>query len=413
MKLAPRLENLFGAKSVETFRPHPHLDEVPLVAPDSLEGIAEVVRFAASEHLALVPAGFGSKLGWTNAPERADFVLSTKNYAGIVSHEPDDGTIAARAGSRLSELALRARTGGHWLTPDVPRPMNATLGGVLGAGQSGFDRTRVGPLRNHVLGMKVVLADGTIAKSGGQLVKNVTGYDLHRLYAGSNGTLCVIAEAALRLFPAPDAQVWIECDTPSSTKALELAGRASSLAVRWLSLFVDRGEDRQWRVHGRLAGKREVVEWEIREASSVFVEARWRDGDKLERIANSVRDTHPAGWPQAWAHVTTRPSWLEQLATRVDETLAKSGLAPRMWLEPSSGTLDFALPQDAIVPAARAALDHGVARARTSFRNLPATGADGIATFGELGPELELMRRLRDKLDPNGVFARGRFVGGL
>ena len=156
----------------------------------------------------MVPCGLGSKLGWTRPPPRADLLVSTRRLAGLLRHEPDDGTLSALAGTPMSELRAAALAGGHWLTPDVAAPRRATLGGVIAAGQSGLDRLRFGPARHHVLGARVMLADGTIARSGGQLVKNVTGFDLHRLYAGSHGSLCVILEVALRLFPAPRARRW-------------------------------------------------------------------------------------------------------------------------------------------------------------------------------------------------------------
>jgi len=134
-------------------------------------------------------------------PAGADWILSTRRLVGIVAYEPGDGTLTARAGTTFAALDEATERGGHVVTPDVAYPARATLGGAVGEGRSGFDRLRYGPTRHHVLGVRALLADGTFAKSGGQLVKNVTGYDLHRLYCGSRGSLCALVEVSLRLFP--------------------------------------------------------------------------------------------------------------------------------------------------------------------------------------------------------------------
>lgn len=188
--------------------------ERPLAAPRSEEEWSEVLRLAGREGWACLVVGRGSKPGWTRPPKRVDLVLSTRGYAGVVAYEPGDGTVTARAGSTMDEIAREVRAGGHHLTPDVPRPGASTLGGVVAAGQSGLDRLRFGPVRHNVLGMRVALADGSIAKTGGRLVKNVTGYDLPRLAAGSLGSLGVITQVCLKLWPKGARFAGVPVDDP-------------------------------------------------------------------------------------------------------------------------------------------------------------------------------------------------------
>jgi len=197
------LEREIGAARVSM------LGNLPLAEPQDEAQACALLRLAAREHWRVLPLGLGSKLGWR--PQRAaDFALTTRALTGIVEYEPAEGVITARAGTTLAELRARAAAERHWLTPFVARPERATLGGAVSAGQSGLDRLRFGPLRHHVLGMRVALGDGTVVKSGGRLVKNVTGYDMHRLYTGAHGSLCVVLEVSLRLFAGPRACAWVQ-----------------------------------------------------------------------------------------------------------------------------------------------------------------------------------------------------------
>ncbi len=197
------LERELGAARVAT------LGTLPLAEPQDEAQACALLRLAAREKLRVLPLGLGSKLAW-RGQSAADFALTTRALRGIVEYEPDEGVITAGAGTTLAELRARTAAERHWLTPFVAREERTSLGGALSAGQSGLDRLRFGPLRHHVLGMRVALGDGTIVKSGGRLVKNVTGYDMHRLYTGAQGSLCLVLEASLRLFPAPRACAWVQ-----------------------------------------------------------------------------------------------------------------------------------------------------------------------------------------------------------
>jgi glycolate oxidase FAD binding subunit len=143
----------------------PGRDPLPCATPASEDELGAVLALARAERWVLLPCGLRSKLTWFPAPERVDLVVSSRALAGITAYEPADGTLTARAGTRWSELAATTRAR-HHLSPELAGAERATLGGVLGAGASGLDRLRHGPLRHQVLGVDVLLADGTRVKSG-------------------------------------------------------------------------------------------------------------------------------------------------------------------------------------------------------------------------------------------------------
>ena len=421
-RLGGRLEERFGARAVSSARVRAGEPELPLVEPADLEELAELVRFAGHEGLALVPIGLASKLGWCRAPARADLLVSTRRLSGIVAHVPEDGTLSARAGTRLSDLREAARAGGHFLTPDVARPAAATLGGVLAAGESGWDRLRFGPARHHVLGMRVLLADGSLAKSGGQLVKNVTGYDLHRLYCGSHGSLCVIVEASLRLFPEPESELWSEVAARDSVHLLERARAALALPARIVTLCAERVHGEVgWKLCSRLFGKRGPLLAERASLEQAWPDTSTIEGADARRTAEERRDASLEREALPWLHVTCMPSGLPAVLSELESALARTRFETRWLAHPGVATVDVQL--GAVEDGAEAAiaglvreLRRNLARipsVRVALRNAPSAALAESEPFGEAPRGLELMRALQDKLDPGGVFAAGRFQGGL
>jgi glycolate oxidase FAD binding subunit len=339
--------------------------EREVVAPATVEELVEVVRAAAADGRTLVPAGTGAHLP---APPPADAVLlSTRNLSGIVSHEPEDGTIAARAGTPLSELRAAARAGGHFLTPDVPAPERRTLGGVLSQGRSGPDRQRFGPVRDHVLGMRVLLADGSVARSGGQLVKNVTGFDLHRLYCGSHGTLCVILEAALRLFPEPEHEAFVSRST-GGDELLGAAGAVLDSEVRPVSVVAE-GDGREWTLTARLFGKRAALDHELALVRAAWPGAEVLEGSEARRAAEAQRDRMPEAGDEPYARVACLRSSLAGQLERLRDRVA----APARWVvQPGVAVVDVtAAPERSARPSDTA---------------------------------LALMRDIKQGLDPKGLF---------
>jgi glycolate oxidase FAD binding subunit len=200
------------------------------------EAAAEIRELAAVR-----PRGGGTKLGWSPAGEETvDF--DTRRLDRILEHNEGDFTAVLEAGVALADAQAHFGRAGQMLAIDPPLGEGdaATIGGVMATNDAGPLRHRYGGMRDLVVGATVVLSDGTIAKSGGQVIKNVAGYDLAKLFTGSFGTLGLIARVAVRLHPAParTATVTAACDDPAALgrAALELAAlplEADALAVAW------------------------------------------------------------------------------------------------------------------------------------------------------------------------------------
>lgn len=202
-------EQILAALSSIVGRGHTSIrEEAVISAPGDVRQIAEVLRFAQANRLVVMPVGAGTKLGWGNQVA-AGIELSTRRLTQLREHAWQDMTCTVESGCPWATMQTQLAQHRQTVALDPLWPERATVGGIVATNDSGALRLKFGGLRDLIIGMTIVLPDGTIAKSGGKVVKNVAGYDLHKLMTGSFGTLGVIAEVNFRLHPAEQhAQTW-------------------------------------------------------------------------------------------------------------------------------------------------------------------------------------------------------------
>ena len=207
------------------------------LAPATAEEAAEILRTANSQNKKIEITGASTKRTWGH-PVQADILLSTKNLSGVKEHPWQDLTATASAGTTWSELQHALALHNQRVALDPLFPTRATVGGIIATNDSGALRAKYGGLRDLIIGMTIVLADGTIAKSGGKVVKNVGGYDLHKLMTGAFGTLGLITEVTFRLHPLPAATETWTITAPTITPLDDLRKKiaASTLSVEAMQL---------------------------------------------------------------------------------------------------------------------------------------------------------------------------------
>lgn len=203
-----------------------------VVLPGSESELAEILRLSNEAGLAVIPRGGGTKISLGNPPSRADLILSTARLNNVLEHASSDLTVTVEAGCTLQKLQESLAEHGQRLAIDPLWPEKATVGGILSANDSGALRLRFGALRDLIIGVTIALPDGTLASSGGKVVKNVAGYDLPKLVTGALGTLGVITRAVFRLHPLPHntRSFSIATPQPAATRDLVLAIQDSKLA---------------------------------------------------------------------------------------------------------------------------------------------------------------------------------------
>lgn len=320
---------------------HAALPGVPVARPEDVEQARELFALARRDRKRLVLMGSGTKLGWSVLAARPDFALSTTTMSGITEFEPGDGTLTARAGTTMAELQRAARAAGLSVTPDVARAGEATLGGVIGAGASGADRLTRGPARRHLLGTRALQLDGNSTRSGGNLVKNVTGYDLQRLYCGAFGSLVLVVEASLRLFPEPATTAVASVGCAELELCLERADAVlgAQVSSRAVTIVREAGEA-TFVLYVVLTGLPEHVELELERVLPHLGEAHVLRGDPAAELRDQLREREPDPRAGTVLHLAARPSRLRAVVGELFDALGSHLDAPLV-LQPGLATLDL------------------------------------------------------------------------
>ena len=384
--------------------------------PTSATGVAEALRDTTGSVLV---RGAGTKQDWAGRVTEPDLVLDTTRLAGLLTYNPADLTASVRAGTTLVDLQDQLGVNHQWLALDPPSAdRGATLGGVLAAGDSGPSRLRYGGLRDLVIGVTIVLADGTVARSGGHVIKNVAGYDLAKLMYGSLGSLAVVAEIVVRLHPRPATALTISgpADADRATAAA-LALAASPLepaAVEWVS---DRSPGRSGQLLVRVDGSR---------SSTASAAARVRDLLSGVRIIGRILDDESA--LQAWQRqrlavlggddgvatmrICSLPSQLPDIAALASRLAQAAGLELEVVSSVALGihTVHLRGTAEGQGRTILALRERAVAGGASVLLRTRTAEVDEVVDA--LGPEpssVELLRRIKSQFDPGGRLAPGRF----
>ena len=397
-------------------------------APATTAEAAALLRAAAALGLTVVPRGSGSKLDWGAAPISCDLIVDTRRLDQVLEHAAGDLVVSVQAGIQLDDLAKVLSGAGQRLALDPPA--GGTIGGILATQAAGPLRFRYGAPRDLLIGITVVRADGTMARSGGKVVKNVAGYDLGKLFAGSYGTLGLITEATFRLHPKPESAlaVTLDCPDPQTAAAAVQTMASSPLAPSAVELYwpataapitvgvllegdEESAAGRADRMLG-LLGDRALASAE--RAVGAFTLRRLPVDDR-ERTPGNGTTLQLAFWTGQLAAVLTS----------IRKAAADVGLDPAVHGSAAVGVLQVEIGPETAAPV--------VARFVAELRGmLSAAGASGVPPVAgstvvlqapsevrelvELWgtvPSLGLMRAVKEQFDAEYRMSPGRFAGGI
>ena len=382
--------------------------------PGSVEEVSALLKLASAAGWAVAPRGSGSRLDLGNVPRRVDLVLGMRRLNRLLEHAAGDLVASMEAGITLDAVQQRLSAANQMLGVDSPD--GATIGGMIATNASGPRRLRYGTIRDLLIGVTVVLPDGTVAKSGGKVVKNVAGYDLGKLLTGSLGTLGVIVQATFRLHPRPPARrlVEIPVDNVESAGAILLRLLGSTLVPAAVELdWPDEGERR---ILVLFEGIEQGVGAQAAAAATLL--ASLGDGRTLNGDADAAwsavtaRPWHPAGLGLKIAYL---PAELPATMHAIARASARFGVRPSVRGSVANGVLYAGFPVEApevataIVDDLRAAVPEGSVVVQGGPTRLRAE----MDVWGPVGNALDLMRRVKHQFDPAGILNPGRFVGGI
>lgn len=430
-----------------------------VATPASTQEAGVVLRTAASLGLAVLPRGSGTRLGWGAPPSRCDLVIEMTRMNRVLEHAAGDLVARVQAGVRLGQLAGVLGAAGQRLALDPPAagmPSAAgtatadeaangaaadgtgTVGGLIATGAAGPLRLRYGSPRDLLIGITVIRADGTVAKAGGKVVKNVAGYDIGKLFAGSYGTLGLITEAVFRLHPLPAASAYVTVDCPDAAAAHRVMSAAADSPLAPSAAEIDwPGRDAPIRAGILLEGDPAGAAERAERMRKLLHERLGEQPGKLPGDGAAISDTPPSWWGRGAAAATGGTViriafWAGELPgvlSAVSAAAAAASLEPAVSGSAAAGVLHVAVRQDA-TPAAVAqfllALRSGLGKGAkpVAAAALPGPRASAVVLHAAPGvhevvdmwgpvPALSLMQAVKDQFDPEHRMAPGRFAGGI
>lgn len=386
----------------------------PRGAEELAAGLAALSRAGA----AAVVCGGGELLHEGHPPARIDWLVETRGLCGIDAFEPEEGVIHARAGTTVAEIRHRAEAEGWELPLDAPGA-GATLGGAIASGASGPRAQGFGPTRDAILGLEVVLARGERTRCGGRVVKNVTGFDLAKLYAGSLGTLGVVEGAWLRLRPAPaERRATVLLDVSPGPALLAESRRAGVRAAVWLDPTAARDP-----ALGLAAGAADAVgrgAWLCEWAGAP--EALERDARAMAAALGGAWVPAPEGALDAVRDRRARPPEPGRVRARIavlptrapalcDELAARLGAGVEIALCPALGEVRVEADWSGLATAARLRRLAREAGGSVAIEALAPAEKDGVDCFALPAATRRLMAAIKERFDPDGLLSPGRFGG--
>jgi len=423
-----------------------------IARPESGREVADIVKFAASEKLAIVPCGARTKLAMGGPPRQYDVAVDMTSLDHILAYDPGDLTLSVEPGVRLAKLADVLAEHRQFLPLTVPFWNRTTVGGTIASGVDSPLRQFYGTVRDYVLGMEFVTGDGAIAKSGGRVVKNVAGYDLHKLMIGASGTLGVIAKINLRTFPTlAEMRAFVAC-CDTAEQALEIRRRLAGSVLRPVTMEIlspgaaellsseiavriepgnlprDLVSDKKWIFVSSCAGGAKALarcEREFRqmadEAGAVSASI-WENQYAL--FAGLIREFVPIALQSSPSttivKVSVLPARVREMLAAIANTAEASGI---QWAAMVRG---LGVAYVALLPTTldQENLRRVVEATETILRECERLGGNAsipwcpeewkasLKIWGQARDDFEQMKKLKAVFDPHGIFAPGRFVGG-
>jgi len=455
-KVAARLEGLIGAAHVNSSAGSCEkcsIDGVvpgAVAVPSSAAEVAEIVRFARAEKLALVACGHRTKLSAGMPPHRYDFAVDMTGLHEVAYYDPADLTLSVDAGIGLEQLAEVLARQNQFVPLAVPFFDECTVGGTIASGIASALRPGYGSARDFLLGAEFVNGTGALTKSGGRVVKNVTGYDLHKLLIGSLGTLAVITRLNFRTFPLPRGYGRLSVTFSSVESILRFRAMVAKSPLTPSSFEILDPEASQRLLESRKDRTAAPPSWFAPELWHVFVgfegtdpilrryssdlaqyaeqcgaanwnlldEARGKIiGKDLQEFPRFLASASPAATIFKLSALPVLPPDILNLCAG-----AQRRAIPCCLFANNSGPLYFALQParlDEVTIAALVEISAEVFefasahRGQASIPFCPSELKRHVNIWGPAREDANLMRRVKNAFDPDKIFAPGRFTAGI
>ena len=418
-----------------------------VVRPPNRKDVVEIMRWASAQGISVFPRGGGTQLALGNVPNVVGIAMDLSRQDRLLDYQPADLTATVEAGITLQQLQQELAAGGKFLPLEAPLADVSTIGGILAANTTGPQRFSYRQARDWLIGIGVVSADGVETKAGGKVVKNVTGYDLNKLYTGSLGTLGVIVEATFKLSPSPTQRVTVMASFPSLQEGIHAGGNLlrqvfspqgvqvlDAQATQQLKLeqgkaMLDQVGTNSALAIAFLAGRPGAVHRSTNESSRLLRESGATDVVIPEETGSRplLESLTDLGWggettPYLGIKIAVPPSAVPAVVARCLQ-IVSLGLPPGVVADPGYGLvrlfwwagsvshlIDESLVLEAIVRTREVVREAG---GSAVVEHCPLSLKKQIDVWGGHPEGIDIMRRIKLLFDPLGILSPGRFVGGI
>ena len=405
--------------------------------PETLDELSQALAGVTSTQRTAIPWGGGTRIGVGNIPSSYDVAVDLSAFVGEIEHVAGDMTVVANAGVTIGTLNDVLEKEGQRLVFEVRNPAQATIGGSVASNAPGRRQSSTGGIRDWVIGMQIVLPDGTVTKTGGRVVKNVQGYDMHRLHTGAYGTLGVVSQTAFKLLPIlPEQQtvaIWFD-DVQSAQEVgmsfvnglftpeaiVLLSGSLARETVKACGETPPSGEI--WALLVKLGGGVSSIERQAREVvGSAGANGAVGYAVLFEAAANAAWTHIDAS--ESNAGVSARVNARTRDALSISEALTNGNEDDEASLSTicdlGFGSLTVLSPADTTNDSAALTVITSVINATSKFQSsyviekCPLSVKQQVAVFSDVGSSIDLMRRVKTQFDPNNTPNPGRFAGKI
>jgi len=384
-----------------------------IVYPQTQTQLAEVMAIAHQHKWRVLTCGGGTKINWGGLAHRIDIIVSTIHINRLIEHAVGDLTVTVEAGIQFAQLQEILAKSNQAIALDPTTPALATIGGIIATADTGSLRQRYGGVRDHLLGITFVRADGQIAKAGGRVVKNVAGYDLMKLFTGSYGTLGIISQATFRVYPCPEASRTVVLTGQPEFISLAIANlKASALTPTHADLLSRQLVSRLGLCESMgLIVRFQSVSESVEEQSNQFLAIAQELGldgtiyvgeDEVDLWRKLPEQIHsPAEESVITGKIGVLPTAAVEILTQIELGLIHIG----------SGLGLVRLREEKEILALRQ-----LCESHSGFLTVltaPVKLKESVDVWGYSGNALNLMRGIKKQFDGNNILSPSRFVGGI
>ena len=391
------------------------------ISPKTPESLADLLRIASENSWKVIPFGFGNMMNIGSIPNGYDIALDLSEMPKYIQHNSEDLTVTCSSNTSFGELNLKLKEKQQWLPFDSPLINHQSVGGILACNLPGSLNACFGYIRDYVIGMKTATPFGQVTKSGGTVVKNVTGFDLTRLHIGALGTLGIITEASFKIIPIPERQIYLKIDNENIDVLTDLSSRLNSVLKSFgvAELLIESlGVST---IYITCVGTEKIVNEKVLEIKTILfdhdIDLTLKEIEEDEWL--NIQDY---GWIDSENVVLGRINCLPTDTVKILQqinllSLDNTKQKIHTLTNSKRGLIKYKLPVENIEDTTQTIqyIRDNVRKYNgyTVIENSGTFDKNKLNIWGDLPDSFPLMKKLKSEFDPVNILNSGRFIGGI